>query len=271
MSLLKLRGRFRAVKSLDSILNALQMVTAVRTQRARAKLFSVQEYIKPLKNVFWDRGQMTATKGKILVIISSNQGLCGSFSKGVVTKALNYLADKKDYRLVVFGRKGVEGVRMFPAMVGKTIFSEYNCVDNCNHLEALKLFRKIYDFNSEIYVAYNVYKSAVTQLPVIKKLHPMADLAPARRAEEYILEPEPERLTSALYYHYIEMEFYRILLESKVGELAARLMVLKGAVDNSRDLIGSLTIAINKARQADITSDLIEIISSAEALRRDYE
>ncbi|MCX5726812.1 MAG: F0F1 ATP synthase subunit gamma, partial [Candidatus Saganbacteria bacterium] len=129
-----------------------------------------------------------------------------------------------------------------------------------------------FDLNSEIYIAYNTYKSAVVQIPKIYRLYPVPEeLETKKEPSDLILEPDAGTLVKELLYHYLEVRFYQIILDSQIGELSARLMVLKGAVDNSRDLIDELNISLNKARQAAITRELMEIISSAEALKVEYE
>jgi F-type H+-transporting ATPase subunit gamma len=112
----------------------------------------------------------------------------------------------------------------------------------------------------------------MVQVPKIYKLFPVPqEISVDREPLDFILEPNPAELAKELYYHYLEVRFFQILVDSEVGELSARLMIMKEAVDNSKELIDQLKISVNKERQALITRELIEIISSVEALRREYE
>ena len=148
------------------------------------------------------------------------------------------------------------------------ILSEHEVVERPSYQRIAAFWQKLLGLNAEIYVAYNSYKSTAVQLPKIYRLYPVPEeLEQTTLPADFILEPEPQELTDALLKHYLEARLFQLIIDSQMGELAARLMVLKSAVDNSKDLISNLVISINKMRQASITSDLAEIIGSAEALR----
>ncbi|MBN3033462.1 MAG: F0F1 ATP synthase subunit gamma [Candidatus Saganbacteria bacterium] len=259
MSLLKFRSRLRTVKSLNSIFAALQVVTVVRTKKVREQYRGLERYLGPMRGVL--RGQAAGDRGpagpKVLVVITSNRGLCGNFNKAAVGAAEKFLKDH-DAKLAVLGRTGIDlcgrrGLR--PAL------TESAAVEKPVFRSAARLFDRIRALGGEVYVAYNSFKSTVIQEP---KVVPLDDLGVGAGTNEFLLEPA--ELPAALKYHYLEIRFYYLVLESQMGELGARLMVLKGAVDSSDEMAHDLRLAINKARQANITRELLEIVSAAEAV-----
>ena len=269
MSLLKLRHRLQTVKSLSSIFSALQVVTVVRTQKTRQAYSSINKYLSAMKGALSGRIHPSTLPEKVLVVITSNRGLCGNFNQAVVSVVDQFLKTYPTTRLVLIGKTGYNLLR---GKTKKLLFSEADVIEKPNFNSAARLFKRIYEINAEIYLAFNVYKSALVQEPKIKRLYPLPEeLVAADKTTDLILEPNPALLVEKLFYHYLETLFFQSLLNSYMGELAARFMVLKGAVDNSHDIIDDLTLSINKSRQADITKDLLEIVSAAEAMRRDYE
>ena len=272
MSLLKSRNRFNAIKNLSSVLSALQMVSIVKLQRAKAKAGAIKDYLELPRQILEGRVKTRVLEKKVLLIITSNRGLCGSFNRQILNKAIDFSKSLPEMRFVVFGRKGVELLRLNPEYSGRTIFSEYESMARTEFKRISAILRRILDLNAEVYVAYNSYQSIMVQVPKIYKLFPVPqEISVDREPLDFILEPNPAELAKELYYHYLEMRFFQILVDSEVGELSARLMIMKEAVDNSKELIDQLKNSVNKERQALITRELIEIISSVEALRREYE
>ena len=272
MSLLKSKNRFNAIKNLSSVLSALQMVSVVKLQRAKGKAGAIKDYLALPRQVLEGRVKPQALEKKVLLIITSNRGLCGAFNRQVVNKAIEFSKDYPEMRFEVFGRKGVELLRLNPFYSGRTILSEYESIDRIEFKRVRAILQRILNLKAEVYVAYNSAQSLMVQVPKIYKLFPVPqEISVDREPLDFILEPNSEELGAELFRHYLEMRFYQILVDSEVGELSARLMILKGAVDNSKELIDQLKITVNKERQALITRELIEIVSSVEALRRDYE
>jgi F-type H+-transporting ATPase subunit gamma len=269
MSLLKLRNRFKTVKSLNSIFTALQVVTVVRTQRVRERFFALERYLEPQRAVLRGRVKAKAARGKILVVVTSNRGLCGNFNKAAVGIATKFLKENPGTELVVLGRTGQDLFRR-----RGTAIKLFNAaaVEKPNFAGCAALFKKLDAFGAELHVAYNSYRSAIQQIPTICRLTPVPEeLAAEQKTADFILEPNREKLTAELFYHYLESRFFQLVMESQLGELGARFMVLKGAVDSSKEMGESLTLQINKARQSNITRDLLEIVSAAEAVRSDNE
>lgn len=245
MSVLKLRGRFKAVKSLNSILSAMEVVTTVQLQRLKERYAQSSVYLQPMKRVLSGRLEPIKTSGQKVIILQSARGLCGGFNEKARQAAEGFRREHPDAELVKLADEG------------KVTFAR-----------AAELWRGQFVPDKEIYVAYNAYRGSINTVPTIYQLYPLPqDFIPNKEPAEVILEPTSNGLVERLFTHFLEVRFYQLLVNSKLSELTARLMVLHGSVDNSSDLIDELRVRINKMRQASITGDLAEVISSAEAMR----
>jgi F-type H+-transporting ATPase subunit gamma len=265
MSLLKFRNRLKTVNSLHSIFAALQVVTVVRTKKVKEQYQGMERYLIPMQGVLKGRGSRVQGPGgnKVLVVITSNRGLCGNFNKAAVNVANKFLLANSEAEVVVLGKNGLNLLGKQGCQLALTDFA---AVEKPVFRSAARLFRQIAALGDDIHVAYNAFKSTIVQEPRIVKLD---DLPENVEPDDFILEPAG--MISELHYHYRESRFFKLVLESQMGELGARFMVLKGAVDSSRDMSRDLKTAINKARQANITRELLEIVSAAEAVRSVYE
>jgi len=268
-SLLQLRTRLRTIRNLNSIFEALEVVTVVRTKKVKEPFQGLERYLAPLREVLKGRVAEQKLADKVLVVITSNRGLCGGFNNQVIGKAREFLARNPGTKLVLLGRFGEARFRKHAVPVA---FADHEIVEKTEPALVAELLKKLAGLKSEIYVAYNTYKSSVVQVPQLYRLYPVpAELASEQNPPEILLEPEPEELVEHLFAHFLSVRLFQIMLDSQMGELSARLMVLNGAIDTSKDITNKLTIQINKARQAAITKDLLEIVSTAEALRSQDE
>ncbi|MDD4179519.1 MAG: F0F1 ATP synthase subunit gamma [Candidatus Margulisbacteria bacterium] len=269
MSLPRLRNRLQTIKGLNSIFSALQVVTMVRTQKIKDKFSAMNRYLAPMKDVLAGRIGRSESGKKVLVVITSNRGLCGGFNHQAVRVAVEFAKREPKVDLVVLGRRGAEQLRREGQRV---LFTDQSVVEKPGFEHTAAFFDKLYSLGADIYIAFNSYRSTLIQNPKIYRLSPLPEeFDQAAQARDFIIEPDKEELLEKLYYHYLETRFYQLVLESQMGELGARFMVLKGAVDTSKEMVTGLRLAINKARQASITGELLEIVSAAEAIRSDDE
>lgn len=272
MSLLKLRQRHRTIASLNSILNAQQVVTMVTLQRIREKSVRAGTYLRTLQSVLAGRLKETKFTKQLLVVVSSNRGLCGAFNLNVVNKAVEFSRARPELQWVVVGKRGVDCLRAHKECRRPVVLTDQGDNEHLAFSKVTSFLKQILALEAEVFVAYNTYKSPIIQIPKVVKLWPIPEeLAVKQEPVDMILEPAAEQLIDQALQQYLTVRLFKMLLDSQIGELGARLIVLKGAVDNSKELIDELNININKARQAGITSDLLEIIGSSEALRSDYE
>jgi F-type H+-transporting ATPase subunit gamma len=265
LSLLKLRSRYRTIKSLNSIFSALQVVTIVRTKKVRDVYSTMDRYVDPMRRVLDGRVERKKLDRKVLVVVTSNRGLCGGFNRNIIAKALDFVKQNPDAELVPLGKTGAKYFK-------NAVFSDLEAVEKPNFNKTAAALRRILALDAQIYIAYNTYRSALVQTPKLYRLYPVPEELDNEKApRDYILEPEPASLLPELFIHYLEARFFQMVMDSQMGELSARFIVLKEAVDSSKDICDDLAVAINKARQANITRELLEVVSAAEALRRDYE
>lgn len=266
MTLLKSRTRLRSVKSLNSILAAMQVVTVVRMQKIKAVFANTQDYLKPAQALLKGELPGKKLKNKVLLVITSNRGLCGSFNAQVIGKARDFLTQEERFSVVTLGRRGADYFRRR----GKLLFTDADVLEKPNLAKSAAVWQRLLALEAEIYVAYNLYESTVKQLPTIYKLYPVPEeLTGQGERANFIFEPDKNEFMAKMTEHYFVARFHQLIIASQMGELAARILVLKSAVDNSKDLIDDLTVAINKMRQTSITRDLSEIIGSVEALREE--
>ncbi|MCX5726383.1 MAG: F0F1 ATP synthase subunit gamma, partial [Candidatus Saganbacteria bacterium] len=141
MSLLKIRNRYRSIKSLNSILTALQMVTVVRMQRAKGKFAIAKDYLNGTEEVLAGRVKDIPLKKKVLVVITSNRGLCGTFNKAVVLAAVDFINSNPGLDFIFFGRKGVDILRRMPEYASRTLFSEFENIERTEFKKIRSVFR----------------------------------------------------------------------------------------------------------------------------------
>lgn len=265
MSLLKLRNRFKTVKSLNGMLSAMEVTTLVRIQRVKAKFVRSEKYLTPLCEFLKGRVAGRTLKQKTMLLLTSNRGLCGGFNNNLAELIQNDLDRYRDFNFVTLGENGRECFKRKRVGLVPQVHEPFQKIDL---LSAYNILQGVLDESSELHVAYNHYNGTLALEPRVYRLYPIPEeLEAAGEAEPRIMEPDPQSLLEKMLRHYIEIRFYDLLLNSQLGELTARLMILNSSVKNSKELIDTLQISINKMRQASITRELTEVVSSAEILR----
>lgn len=299
-SLRDYRDRIKAVKSTRKITSAMKMVAASKLRRAQDQAQASQPYARAMaamlarvaRNVI-----VTATSSKLLVgtgsdqkhllvVVTADRGLCGGFNANLVKAArkLAYglIGEKKDVYIVCVGRKGREAIQRDLRTHMWDNFSGITGKNRVEYAEAHRVTEYILEkFEAGEFdlctVLYNEFVSVLTQKPVAQQIIPfkIPEIVAVKGQEEepeedvrspYDFEPEEEKILSALLPRNIGVQIFRALLDSAAGEQAARMTAMDNATRNAGDMIKSLTLHYNRARQAYITKELIEIISGAEAL-----
>ena len=286
-SLLDLRRRIRAVKSTQQITKAMKMVAASKLRRAQDRLFAGRPYASDMLRVLNDVAARVDPSahplledrpagGKVLlVVITADRGLCGSFNSNIIKGAGGFVVENpgREVALGLVGRKG----RDFFARRGFDVtFEHVNLFQRLNYADAQAIARaSMEDFTShavdQVYLVYNEFKTVMQQRVVIERLLPIPRFEPAEHERaatvvEFIYEPGPDRIFRDLLPRHVEIQVWRALLESAAAEHAARMTAMDAATRNSTDMIDSLTLYMNKVRQAAITREIIEVVSGAQAL-----
>ena len=293
-SLKDLRLRIRSVRSTQKITAAMKMVAGAKLRRAQEAAEAARPYadrmdrmLRALAVSFGDRPgapAMLVGTGKaqvhLIVVATADRGLCGSFNASIVREARNMvralLAEGKTVKVVTIGRKARDMLRR---QFGPMIVASFTEMDRprLSYSAADRVASRITSMFAAgefdvCTIIYNRFKSALAQFVTRHQLIPFkTDAAPAEAATQapravYEYEPDEEEILAALLPKNLGIQIFRALLENYASEQGARMTAMENATRNAGDMIGSLTMRYNRTRQAQITRELIEIISGAEAV-----
>jgi F-type H+-transporting ATPase subunit gamma len=288
-SLIDIRRRVRAVKSTQQITKAMKMVSASKLRRAQERVVNARPFARKMLSVLNSLAARVdpsahpllaapaETTGRtLLIVITADKGLCGSFNSNVI-KAANVFAGGSTARQVALGLVGRKGRDFFRRRGFDVRYEDVGLFSalKLSHAQAIAA-RAIEEFTagrvSSVYLVYNEFKSVMTQHVIVERLLPIAKLEDTpqdgRSAEpgtDYLYEPSPEAIIGELLPKHVESQIYRALLESAAAEHAARMTAMDSATRNATDMIDQLTLYMNKVRQAAITREIIEVVSGAQA------
>ena len=290
-NLLDLRRRIRSVKSTQQITKAMKMVAASRLRRSQERVIAARPYAAALEATLASVASRVPPKEDgsplhpllaqreekriVLIVVSGDKGLCGGFNANVNRAVGAFLREAKErgveeVRLVTLGRKAVDfwKRRSFEILDARPgIFARFG-YDTAAGIarKAAELF--VSGGVDAVYVIYNEFRSVIAQVIRTKQLLPVA-LPEGKSAPEtdYLYEPSPEAILGRLVPRHLEFQAYRVLLESNAAENAARMTAMDAASKNAGEIIDSLTLTYNRARQARITKELIEVVSGAAAAK----
>ena len=287
-SLIDMRRRIRAVKSTQQITKAMKMVAASKLRRAQERVLATRPFAIQARQVLAsiaarvDQTQhplLTRRPGAdtgptLLIVVSADRGLCGSFNTNII-KAVGQFLRANVGRQVSLGLVGRRGRDFFVRRGLPVRFQHVNLPKVINLAEAEAVTAPaIDDFIAgrvdSVHIVYNEFKSVIAQRVVVEQLLPLAPVEAAEAAQasktEYLYEPSPQRIFDALIQRLVEAQTLRALLESAAAEQAARMTAMDAATRNSADMLEGLTLTMNKVRQAAITREIIEVVSGAQAL-----
>ncbi len=290
-SLKAIRTRIASVKSTQKITRAMKLVAAARLRRAQDAMTAARPYARRLGEVIADvaaraqsesgddpphplLGRRDLKKVRMLVV-SSDRGLAGGYNSNLLRKTERFIVDESEkyphIDLALIGRKAKEHFKRRKAKVAAEHVgvSSETALSRAREL-ALSLARDFLAGEIDaVFVVYNEFKSAISQTVAIEPLLPIkpAELAANEGRIDFEYEPSKRELLDALVPLYLEIELYRVLLEAIASEFGARMSAMDSATKNAKEMIGSLTLQFNRARQAAITKELMEIVGGAEALK----
>jgi F-type H+-transporting ATPase subunit gamma len=280
-----LRRRIHSVENTAKICKAMEMIATAKMKRAQDQAQAGRPYAEKIRQVIADLAVHPQVGGqthpllerreikKIAVIhITTDRGLCGGLNANMNRLVAGFMIEQSaPVDLVTVGRKG----RSFMLRSGQTIRAEFTGMsDRPMLLETLPISRVVIEDYGKgeidlVYLAYPRFVTTMVQRPTMEVLLPIepVDLPPAQRGE-YIYEPEPNVVLNELLPRFVEMEVYHAILELIASEQSARMVAMRSASDNARDVIEDLTLTLNKARQETITNEICDICGGAEALAR---
>jgi F-type H+-transporting ATPase subunit gamma len=284
-SLIDLRRRIRAVKSTQQITKAMKMIAASRLKRAQDRVIAARPFAQRMLRVLnglvsrvdQDAHPLLRIPAKesgrpLLIVITADRGLCGSFNSNVIKAAGQFILHEAPGRAIALGLIGRKGRDFFRRRgfdvryeaVG--IFQKMTFGDASDIADAA-----IEEFTSgnasSVYLVYNEFKSVMTQRIVVERLLPIprleSDAAEAGPTVDYLYEPAPADIFRDLLPRHVQIQVWRALLESNAAFFAAQMTAMDAATRNSADMLENLTLYMNKVRQAAITREIIEVVSGA--------
>ena len=290
-NLIDIRRRIRSVKSTQQITKAMKMVAASKLRRSQERVLAARPYARTLGATLASvAGRLPARddgapvhpllaqreeKKVILVVVTGDKGLCGAFNTNVNRAAGAFLREKRgagvEVSLVTLGRKAVDfwKRRTVPVLDARPGLFQRFGYDTASEVARSLAARFTGGEVDAVYVVYNEFKSVISQVVGVKRLLPieLGELEATDAGTDYLFEPGPDVILGRLLPRHVEFQLFRVLLESNAAENAARMTAMESATKNAGEMIDSLTLTYNRARQAKITKELIEIVSGAEALK----
>lgn len=279
--------RMGSIKNTMHITKAMKMVSASKMRRADEAITNSRPYAEKLRAIISnlsngvDQSAHPLLKkregGKaVVILISTNRGLCAGLNANLCKKLNSFISDQSngfdEIELVIFGKKGYE----FFNSRGGSIGDSYKELSDSENVDALQ--HKVRDLIQQymggkinhLFLAYNRFNNVVSQTPIIKQVLPIEPPVKENSDEDadiqFIFEPSGVEILNAILPQYVENQAFTALLDNNASEHAARMTAMDSATNNAHDMLGKLQIQYNRARQAAITSELIEIISGAEAV-----
>lgn len=286
-NLIDIRRRIRSVKNTQQITKAMKMVAAARMRRAQDRVIASRPYARELAKVIANIAAKAGEKARhallaerpvkkaVLAIVTGDKGLCGSFNATVLRESgaqIKSLTAAHEVELLLLGKKGADLYKRrstpireaHTALFSRVTYEQADAIaqDLARAFEAGEI--------DSVVVVYNAFRSIIQQELRVEQLLPVKPTADAGGGDgsgvDYLYEPSAEKILAELLPRYLSFRLYSILLESAAAEHAARMTAMDSATKNAKDLIERLSMTYNRARQAAITKELIEVVSGANAL-----
>lgn len=289
----EIKRRIESVQNTRQITSAMKMVSASKLRKVQAKLGSGDIYRNKLSRLLANLSEnvdditdiplleIREVKSIGLLVMTSNRGLCGGYNHHLLKQALEFCEVKKalgiDLGIIAVGKKAEEfflrrGIRVDKAFLDFSDIGEQEDALKLSEMLKEAYLEKRYD---EIYLAYQAFGSVISQTPTLLRLLPASceQLEMVEEEEEkttylpnYIFEPEPQEILSKLLARYFQVMIESALIEARAGEHGARMTAMSAATDNATELLQTLKLSYNRARQAAITSEITEIVAGVNAL-----
>ena len=285
----QIRGRIRTAKNIQQITKAMKMVAAARLRRAQEAVGAARPYAEKMRAVMQSLGGSDSLRHPLLrrtdgeaqnigiILVTGDRGLCGAYNSTVIRRASDLVKPLGPSRvkMVCIGKKGATFFRRR----GFDVVAEHPVpATGISFTEAQALSRTGRELFGDgqidaLYLIYTQFISAMTQRPQTLTILPIEPPAAddtrdtPQQPANYIFEPDPEEILSSLLPRYVDTQVYQAIIESVASEHGARMTSMSSATDNAGKMISSLTLSLNRARQATITKEIAEIVGGAEALK----
>ncbi len=283
-TLKEIRKRVSSVQNIQQITKAMKMVSAARLRRAQEAALAARPYAEKLEAVLQnlaaqgdelahpfltERAENTTT----LIVITSDRGLCGGFNSSLLREAEAFMRQRSEQKvsLILVGRRAYDHFKRRDVAIAEEHINLYGRLSaDLAHDIGRRVGEQFLSGETDsFYVLYAKFRSALVQVPTLDKILPIASTQQKedQSAVDYLYEPAPQTLLASLLERYIDMLIYRAMLESVASEHGARMTAMDNATSNAVDMIDRLTLDMNRARQAGITRELLEIVATGESLK----
>jgi len=298
-----LRTRIRSVRSTQQITRAMYLVSASKMRKSQERIIAVRPYARKMLEVLSSlAARAEASKHPLLarrpeeraivVVMTSDKGLCGAFNTNILARARAFLDELRtrgekpvsDIKVDVIGRKARDWFKHRSYTVRRTEVDIFKSIDVSHAVDLGRDLVKVFTAGEvdSVYLVYNEFKSVIQQRPIVETLLPIplsifeeaaaamlaeAGLPAGMQPRDYIYEPDDLTLFDGLLPRHVGTQIYRALLESAAAEQGARMTAMDNATRNATEMIDTLTLKMNKIRQASITKEILEVVSGAEALK----
>jgi F-type H+-transporting ATPase subunit gamma len=286
----EVRTRIASVKTTRQVTSAMKMVSAAKLKKAQDAILQIRPYADKLHQILTSLSaslenaedsvytQDRAPENVLVILVTSNRGLCGGFNSNISKKAIELVKSKYKKQLqlrkVDFICIGKQGGRQLNHRGMKVIGDKNEIFDSLTFENVSKMVQEIMNSFAEgsydrIELVYNQFKNAASQIQTTEQFLPveMEEAENDNTNYDFIYEPSKENIIQELIPRSLKIQFYKALLDSHAAEHGARMTAMHQATDNATDLLKELTLQYNKARQATITGEILEIVSGAEALK----
>ncbi len=275
-----IRRRIRSVRNTQQVTRAMKIVAAARLRKAQDRILATRPYAQRMNEVLSSLASRTSPEHHPLlssreenrvelVVIAADRGFCGGFNTNIIKRATQFLREEGDRvrSLHLVGKKAVDHFKKLDHPITGRYADIFRKIE---YAHAARIAAHVSErfINGEldaVYFVYNEFKSVMQQRVVVEKLLPIERLEPKEQLQDYIYEPDARTLFEKLLPRHVEYKTLRALLESTAAELAARMSAMETATRNAGELIQQLTLNMNRVRQASITSEIIEVVSGAQA------
>jgi F-type H+-transporting ATPase subunit gamma len=291
-NLKEIRNRIASVSSTQQITSAMKMVSAAKLRRAQEAIVQMRPYAEQLRIILSYLSEAIRDEEDdpygverelhriLIVVVTSNRGLCGSFNSNVVKHSIQLaheeyagLMKQEKVDFLAIGKRGADYLRKNNYnLVGNksALFGDLN-FENVMPVADAVMSDYVYKKYDRILLVYNQFKNAAVQILTVEQFLPVIHPEQTEEttyATDYIFEPSKEYIIKELIPRSLKIQFYKALLDSHAAEHGARMTAMHKATDNATDMIRNLRLTYNKARQAAITKEILEIVSGAEALKK---
>lgn len=281
----EIRRRIRSVRNISQITRAMEMVSASKMRRAQQRVLASRPYAERLRAVIADLASLQSdsetltefpllaqreVKNSELILMTPDKGLTGPLNSNLIRRASRYVLHEAGVpvRVIAAGRKG----RDFMIRTRQDVVAEFTGLKDNVTLDDLRPIAEVAleDFLSgrvdAVFVVFARYVNALTQVPEVRQILPIVSPEGGGTYTDYIFEPSPAAVLESLLPRFVELQIYQAMLEAIASEHSARMVAMRNASQNARDLVADLSLSYNKARQAQITREVSEIAAGANAL-----